>query len=1249
MPGRTVRRRLIPAVAVLLLSALILALTIGEKPVDVDLLVLLGVSLVVLLGLILWTAGSLDNADVARGRLAAIVEASNDAIVSKDLDGTITSWNAAAERLYGYRADEALGRPISLLVPPDRGDEHAEALERVGKGEHASYPETVRLTKDGRRIDVSVTISPVLGENGKIVGASTIARDVSERKQAETELRNAEEKFRTLAERLPLVTYRNGLTPDGPPLYVSPQVEHLTGFSPDEWTSDPDLFWKVLHPDDKARVRAETDRARETGRLETEYRMIREDGEVIWVRDVTITIEDDEGQPLYLEGFLLDITEQQRGEADLREAEERYRRLAEHLPLVTYIDRLEPDKPSLYMSPQIEEWTGHPRELWESGREFFRSVLHPDDAERVLNASRNEVDGFSMDYRLIARDGRVVWVRDESMIMRDDEGRPLYAQGFLVDITTQKHAELELRDAERKYRSLAERLPVVTFQTSLDTVAPLRYASPQIEQMLGYSVDDWLTDPELPNRVMYPDDRERWMSELVEAKAKNEPFESEFRVVAKDGRVLWVEDSTVVIRGEDGVPAYRQGYLRDITERKQSEQLVGLQLAIANVLAESQPVEEALSRILAEIGRVFEWNWSAFWAIDSADGALSVTALWHSSGLEAGEFGELSDSIRFERGQGFPGRIWESGQPLWVRDFSAADFPRSAAARQAGLRTCVGCPVAVRNQVIGVLELFSTETKEEDARLVQTLGVVGSQIGQFLERSEAEESLRESEERFRAVFESDAVGITIVDPAGRVISCNPAFAAMLGFEAADLLGADLMSLTHPEDREASRVFRRRIMSGESDHEWLEKRYLAKDGSTVWGRVVAVPIRDSGGATRYTIGLTEDLRERRQLEEELRHAQKMEAVGRLAGGVAHDFNNLLLAIRGYSELALTELDETAGEARTDIERIKEATERAASLTGRLLAFSRKQILQPRPVDLSEIVAEAADLLRRVMGEGVELATNLEAELQPVQLDPLQMEQALLNLVINACDAMGDGGLLTIETANVVWNGAGGEGVSIPPGPYVKLSVSDTGSGMDDATRQRVFEPFFTTKSSGGTGLGLSTVFGFVEQSGGHMLVDSEPGEGATFELYFPPVDSALAPRDVRPAQPDAAGTETILLVEDENIVRRMLKTVLTRAGFTVLEARDGEEALVVAARHPGKIDVMVTDVVMPRLGGVGTAEALRKSRPETRVIYMSGHVRDRGALEEIRATATFIQKPFAPAQLAAKVREVLDGPSSSLGP
>jgi len=382
------------------------------------------------------------------------------------------------------------------------------------------------------------------------------------------------------------------------------------------------------------------------------------------------------------------------------------------------------------------------------------------------------------------------------------------------------------------------------------------------------------------------------------------------------------------------------------------------------------------------------------------------------------------------------------------------------------------------------------------------------------------------------------------------------------------------------------------------------------------------------------------------EEQFRQAQKMEAVGRLAGGVAHDFNNVLSVILSYSDLLSRGLPE-GDPTRVDLQEIHKAGERAAALTRQLLAFSRQQVLDPRIVDLNEILAGMGKLLDRVLGEDVVLRTRTVPELERVKLDPGQIEQVILNLVVNSRDAMPQGGELVLETANVELDDAyAASHPGVSPGPHVMLAVRDTGSGMSEETQTRAFEPFFTTKEKGkGTGLGLSTVLGIVEQSGGSFALQSAPGEGTTFRLYFPVASSAEDPRRSGSAQPETpGGAETILLVEDEAPVRSLIRSLLSKSGYHVLEARDGEEALLLGERFSGQIHLVLTDVVMPKMGGPELAERLARVRPQARVLFMSGYTDDTVVHHGVlRSGMAFLQKPITPAALARKVREVLDGP------
>jgi nitrogen-specific signal transduction histidine kinase/ActR/RegA family two-component response regulator len=392
------------------------------------------------------------------------------------------------------------------------------------------------------------------------------------------------------------------------------------------------------------------------------------------------------------------------------------------------------------------------------------------------------------------------------------------------------------------------------------------------------------------------------------------------------------------------------------------------------------------------------------------------------------------------------------------------------------------------------------------------------------------------------------------------------------------------------------------------------------------------------------GVTMDISERKELEQQLLQARKMEAVGRLAGGIAHDFNNLLTALIGYSEFALERLTPD-DPMRADIEEIHKAGLRAAGLTSQLLAFSRRQMLQPKVINLNGVVSGLGNMLRRIIGEDITLETALDEPLGHVKADPGQIEQVILNLAVNARDAMPVGGRLLLETRNAELDEDSARQVGVGPGPYAILRVTDTGAGMDKETQARIFEPFFTTKEQGkGTGLGLATVYGVVAQSGGHIQVLSEPARGTTFEVYLPRVDAGPpAPAAEDRQAPKGAGT--LLVVEDEPQVRALASAILRASGYVVLEAASGEQALRVAAEHPGEIDLLVTDMVMPNMTGSQLADRLTSERPGTPVLYMSGYT-EGAALEPsaLRQGAAFLQKPFAPDALVAKVSGLLSARS-----
>ncbi|HWZ29431.1 MAG TPA: response regulator, partial [Gemmatimonadales bacterium] len=514
-------------------------------------------------------------------------------------------------------------------------------------------------------------------------------------------------------------------------------------------------------------------------------------------------------------------------------------------------------------------------------------------------------------------------------------------------------------------------------------------------------------------------------------------------------------------------------------------------------------------------------------------------------------------------------------------------------------------------------------------------------------RRQAETALRESEASYATLVEHAPLGIYRSNTTGRFLSVNSALVQMLGYEsAADLLALDMGRDLYVDAEERKTLVARDTYT-DREYDEVEATWKRRDGQPLTVQLSVRAIRNAAREVEYYETFVRDVTAQRQLEAQLVRAQKLEAVGRLAGGVAHDFNNLLTVILSYSTLLIEDggLTPTALES---IQEIKKAGDGAASLTKQLLAFSRQQVLQPQVLDINSVVQSTQKLLNRLIGEDVKMMTSLEPDLGVARLDPGQLGQIIMNLAVNARDAMPTGGVLTIETENVEMDLTYVRGHPVAQaGSYVMLAVSDSGIGMDEATKERIFEPFFTTKETGkGTGLGLATVYGIVKQSGGFIWVYSEPGRGTSFKIYFPRITDTAGRSDTpAPAPtPPPRGSETVLIVEDVTAVRGVAREMLERSGYRILEAANGDAALRLAAKHHGPIDLLLTDVVMPGISGRQLAEQLVELRPQIRVLYMSGYTDDavvtHGMLEP---GINYLQKPFTLDGLARKVHEVLRRP------
>jgi two-component system, cell cycle sensor histidine kinase and response regulator CckA len=794
-------------------------------------------------------------------------------------------------------------------------------------------------------------------------------------------------------------------------------------------------------------------------------------------------------------------------------------------------------------------------------------------------------------------DGRTVWARVSATAVRDATGVLEYSVAMVEDITERRRMAQALADTEQRHRSLLESLPVIIYESDPDPPYATHYVSSAVH-ILGYSLEEWLRSETTWVDSLHPDDRDRVLAESETAKRERRPFQSEYRLIARDGAERWFHDHGDFLYDDSGAIAWR-GIILDITERKHAELK----------LRRSEELFRSLTEQTSELITIFGADGTFKYVSPTAERVLG----WTPDDL----LGRLMAEILHPDDVETAGRVMES----------IASAPGQSAPHSIRVRH--------KNGSWRVLE--GTGTNLLDHPVIR--GIV-SNARDVTDRVAAEEGLR-----FQAhLLDTVEQGVLACDREGRILYWNRGAERILGWRREDVIGRRYSEViaagAHPDN---PRLFEA-VVSGEGSRSGV-RTLTRRDGTSIVASGTASPLIGASGAIEGLVGVFTDITAQRQLEDQLRQSQKMEAVGKLAGGIAHDFNNLLTVIIGRAEF-MRMAARGGGDWTSDLEEIREAAGRAASLTRQLLAYSRKQLLQPKVLQLNDVVDALAPMLTRLIGEDVELVQHHGTDIPAIHADPNQLEQVVVNLAVNARDAMPSGGVLTIASRSETV--ASGSELSLANGGasgcFCVLSVTDTGVGMDETTASHIFEPFFTTKEVGqGTGLGLSMVHGIVNQSGGFITVRSRLGMGTTFDLYLPALaaEESDAPK-TGPSLAGRGGTETILLVEDSDAVRVLAQSVLRRLGYTVLTARNGDEALALAASHGGAIDLVLTDIVMPGMSGRELAEAIVARRPGVRVLYMSGYTDDviiRKGLKD--PGASFIEKPFTTASLADRVRQRLD--------
>ncbi|MCK5273193.1 MAG: PAS domain S-box protein, partial [Alphaproteobacteria bacterium] len=1068
------------------------------------------------------------------------------------------------------KASKSANWVLERIHPDDR--DRYTAL--VTKALETAVPYDVEfqfLHGDGHLIHLREMGEPELDADGRVVRTFGTEQDITHIRQAEETLRQSESRLRQAQRLARLGTY---VWDDVTDLCVdcSDDLAALFGLSPAQFVAERGTgkkFAEFVHADDRDRLE-KTFRESLAGALsyETEYRAYDARGDIRHFREIVEPITDENGRQIRTFGTVQDITSLRQTEEALRDNERQLRTITDNLPaFIAYTDK---DQRLQFANKTAAEWYGNRKEdlIGKSAsellsKEAYEQVKHR--FEEVLSGNSVRVEEFRE-----FSDGKTRYVDNTSIPNIDDMGEVQGWFSLITDITERKLAEEALRQRETQLRAITDNIPA--FIVYIDDGLRYRFANRLAAEWYGRPASEIVGRH--VQEVMGPEAVEL-LRPRIEAVLAGESVRFEEVRRYKDGSERSLDMSYIPDFGEDRQVRGFFALLLDITERRQAENALRRTMRSGDLLRQiataangAASAEEAMSVCLEAIGRHGGWDIAGVFVLaddDSAD--MEPAGLWWADNPDDfTAFRQATEGVRFAPGRGLPGRVIKTGKPVWIQDVHKdRNFPRARTAGNIEVTSGFAFPVPVGQKIAAVLEFFSREIRERDDDLVDVAVQAGTVLGRVIERQRAERALRDSEEQIRLMTDNIPVLIAYVDQNKTFGFVNKTMEEWYARPASDLVGTPLRKLIGKAGFDKMKARIDRALAGETVH--FEEVLAYPDGITRHIDVTYVPHFGSHGNVRGMFAMVVDVTDRIKTEEQLRHAQRMEAIGKLTGGIAHDFNNLLAVILGNSEIVRDKL----GEADPAVQSITHAALRGAELTQRLLAFSRQQPLRPEVADLAELTGEMAGMLSRTLGETIVIEVKSSRKPWSVRVDTGELENAILNIAINARDAMPDGGTLTIEADNVTLSAKKAAQFSnAQSGQYVRLSLKDTGEGMPPEVLNHAFEPFYTTKAFGeGSGLGLSMVYGFATQSGGFATIDSRKGKGATVSLYLPRAEAGDIPdRDCRPLCQPAEQGGSILVVEDDPDVRRLVVTLLSAMAYTVLEAEDGETAmpLILGDRH-----------------------------------------------------------------------------------
>ena len=1258
------------------------------------------------------------QAEEKANHLAAIVQSSEDAIIGKNLDGIITSWNKGAEKLYGYAESEVIGKSISLLIPPGNKDEVPAILGRLKSGEHIEHYETARRTKDGREIQMSLTLSPIRDAEGKIIAASTIGRDITEHKQAEEKLRKSEEKYRSIFENVQDVYYEVSL--DGTLLEVSPSIEIM---SKGQYHRD-DLVGKSM--DDFYSVaggrQAFLALLRERkGVTDHEIMLKNRDGSYVTCSISAKVFFDGQGVPLKIVGSMRDITERKKAEEALGDSEERYRALVTFSPDPLYVHV---DGRVTLVNPAMCKLLGADDPSQLIGKQVLE-IVHPEYHEIVQERWKTVFGGRPaplLEEKFIRINGTAVDVEVNAVAVdwKGSKGVQVIAR----DITERKRAEEVIRESEERFRMVFENVfdGISIYNEDPDpSKRTLVECNERYAAMAGRSREELLklgTTQALqkPREESTNDSRLRALHSMT-------VYQGSFSWLRPDGKDNIIEYIGMPITWR-GKP-YSIGIDRDVTERKRAEEALTYERNLLKALMDNIPdhlyFKDKESRFL-RISR----SQASIFGIDDPSQAVGKTDFDFFAEEHARPAFEDEQKI-VKSGIAIVGleekESWPDGRETWVSTTKvplkdaqgeiigtfgiSRNITERKLAEQALQKSEEKFRRVIETALEGIWFLDSEfKTTEVNDAVVRMLGYTpeeligrpfidfvldedrsmqaeefqlrkrgisgqyerklrckdgsekwlflsakaetntqGAFVGSFSMITDITERKQAEEERQRLItaFEQTAEAILVTDPRGIIRYVNPAFERITGFTREEAIGQNPRIMN--SGRQNAGFYNELWKAISTGRKW-RGRFInkKKDGTLFTDETSISPVLNEKGEIMNYVGVKRDITGELSLQTQLAQAQKLESIGTLASGIAHDFNNILGIILGHTSL-LERLREDSHMHSESVAAIMKATQRGTSLVKQLMLFARKTEPLLEPVKVNNIIGEITKLLQRTFPKTITISASLQQDLPEIVADSSQIHQVLLNLLVNARDAMPHSGTISITTGTVEGELVSSRFPKATARQYVKVEVADTGIGMDDSTRQRIFEPFFTTKGPGkGTGLGLAVVFGIVEYHNGFIDVRTALGEGTSFTVYLPIPEhiehETQATGKVLVDIP--GGTETILFIEDEEALRSLAKGILVSKGYTVLTAEDGMQGVELYRSHQKEIAVVLSDIGLPILGGQDVFRKIRAINPEAKVIFASGFFDPETKAEMYKAgLKDFIQKPYMQDEVLQKIRAAID--------